>query len=61
MVLRGKPNDIDDYIIVDSTNSLKLHSAGFYPKYFDGNYIYYQKNSDILTFIKEYDISCIKG
>lgn len=60
MILRGKPKWEDKYIIVDSTNSLILHTAGFYPRYIDGVNIYYEKDDDILIFINEHNINCIK-
>lgn len=60
MILRGKPKDIENYIAVNSTDSYRLHLAGFYPKYISMDCIYYKKDNDILTFIKEHNISCIK-
>lgn len=60
MILRGKPKDIENYIAVNSTDSYRLHLAGFYPKYINMDCIYYKKDNDILIFIKEHNISCIK-
>lgn len=54
MIIRKTPSDISKYIIVTSDVSIVLHKNGFVPKYMslDGEFYYYDKTDDILSFIK---------
>lgn len=54
MIIRKTPSDISKYIIVTSDTSIVLHKNGFVPKYMslDGEFYYYDKTDDILSFIK---------
>lgn len=64
MVMRNTPQDKDNHIIVDSNTSITLHENGFYPKYIsvkNGKYlIYYVKNDDILTFMKNNNLVALQ-
>lgn len=51
MILRGIPTNINDFIIVDSNISLKLHENGFFPYAINGKDIYYPKKQEIIDFI----------
>lgn len=51
MIIRGAPKDLNSYIAVKSYISNKLHQNGYNPKYIHEQYIYYQKNPDILEFM----------
>lgn len=54
MIIRKTPRDVSKYIIVTSDTSIVLHKNGFVPKYMslDGEFYYYDKTDDILSFIK---------
>jgi hypothetical protein len=54
MIIRKTPSDVSKYIIVTSDTSIVLHKNGFVPKYMslDGEFYYYDKTYDILSFIK---------
>lgn len=54
MIIRKTPSDVSKYIIVTSDTSIVLHKNGFVPKYMslDGEFYYYDKTDDILSFIK---------
>ena len=54
MIIRKTPSDVSKYIIVTSDTSVVLHENGFIPKYMslDGEFYYYDKTDDILSFIK---------
>ena len=54
MIIRKTPSDFSKYIIVTSDTSIVLHKNGFVPKYMslDGEFYYYDKTDDILSFMK---------
>ena len=54
MIIRKVPSDISKYIIVAPDINVVLHKNGFMPKYmsFDGEFYYYDKTDDILSFMK---------
>lgn len=54
MIIRKTPSDISKYIIVTSDTNIILHKNGYIPKYMslDGEFYYYDKTDDILSFIK---------
>lgn len=54
MIIRGTPNNLekDFYICVSSEISNVLHLNGFYPKYFNGEKIWYIKNDKIIDFME---------
>lgn len=54
MIIRKTPSDISKYIIVTPDVNVVLHKNGYMPKYmsFDGEFYYYDKTDDILSFIK---------
>ena len=58
MIIRKTPSDISKYIIVTSDVNVVLHKNGFIPKYMslDGEFYYYDKTDDILSFIKSNDL-----
>lgn len=58
MILRQTPKNINNYIMVDSEISNKLHQKGFYPKYIDNNGIYYLKTKEIIDYIRKEDLKC---
>lgn len=47
MILRGRPKDIEQYIIVNNEDSNKLHKAGYRPQYIDGITLYYKKTKEL--------------
>lgn len=53
MIIRGVPKNLDNYIVVNSTQSEYLHRHGFYPKYINGDKIYYKKTNVIESVVKE--------
>lgn len=54
MIIRGVPkeDELKFYICVDDKTSNILHMNGFYPKYFNGKKIWYEKNKEILEFME---------
>lgn len=54
MIIRKTPSNISKYIIVTPDVNIVLHKNGYMPKYmsFDGEFYYYDKTDDILSFIK---------
>lgn len=52
MIIRGTPNNKDDYICVTPLVSEVLHMCNFYPKYIDDKYIYYTKSICIEKFME---------
>lgn len=54
MLIRGTPNNKDDYIIVNSDISILLHKNGFMPIYMsiDSDEIYFKKTESLLDFLK---------
>mgnify|MGYP001622898675 CR=1 FL=1 len=54
MIIRGEPKDIEKflYVCVSSKVSNILHLNGFYPKYFNGEKIWYYKNDKIIKFME---------
>ena len=51
MIIRGTPNNKDDYIKVNSYISEILHNMNFIPKYINNKSIYYKKNNELLKFL----------
>lgn len=51
MIIRGTPNNKDDYIKVNSYTSEILHNMNFIPKYINNKSIYYKKNNELLKFL----------
>lgn len=51
MIIRGTPNNKDDYIKVNSYTSEILHNMNFVPKYINNKSIYYKKNNELLKFL----------
>lgn len=52
MIIRRSPTNIEDFVMVKSDMSEKLHELGFVPKYMDNDWIYYVKNQAILNVIE---------
>lgn len=52
MIIRKSPTNKNDFVMVISDVSQKLHEMGFIPKYIDEDYIYYVKCKEILKAIK---------
>lgn len=52
MIIRRSPTNKDDFVMVNSEMSEKLHELGFIPKYIDNEWIYYIKCNAILDTIK---------
>lgn len=54
MIIRGEPSkeEIEFYICVSSDVSNILHLNGFYPKYFNGEKIWYTKDNKIVEFME---------
>ena len=51
MIIRRSPTNIEDFIMVKSEMSERLHEMGFEPKYIDEEWIYYIKCKTILDAI----------
>lgn len=52
MIIRRSPTNIEDFVMVESELSLRLHELGFVPIYIDEEWIYYHKTNEILETIK---------
>jgi len=52
MIIRGKPKDIENYVMVNGEETQILHKNGFFPKYINSNDIYYFKTKELLEFMK---------
>ena len=52
MVIRGTPNDLNNYIIVEDVTNMILQENGFIPKYIDSEHVYFIKTKDLLEFIE---------
>ena len=52
MIIRRSPTNTEDFVMVKSEMSEKLHELGFIPKYIDNDCIYYIKNQAILDVIE---------
>lgn len=59
MIIRGTPNNKDNYICVTPLVSQILHMCGFSPKYIDNEYVYYVKDICIEKFIEREGIKCL--
>lgn len=59
MIIRGTPNNKNDYICVTPLVSEVLHMCGFYPKYIDDKYIYYTKGICIEKFMEREGLKCL--
>lgn len=54
MIIRGTPKDLNKYVVISSEFMIqKLHENNFSPIYIDGNYVYFEKNEQILSFIEK--------
>lgn len=58
MILRQTPKNRTGLIMVGSETSIKLHSNGFIPKFIspNGNYIFYEKNEELVKFMQDNDL-----
>lgn len=52
MIIRGKPNDVENYILVDDNVSVELHKEGFIPKYINEEGIYFSKSIEVLEYME---------
>lgn len=57
-MILGKPKKLDDYICVNSQDSITLHRLGFIPEYreIEDDRIYYIKNIELENIMKEVGI-----
>jgi hypothetical protein len=57
-MILGKPKKLDDYICVNSQDSIILHKLGFIPEHREVYYdrIYYIKTEELENIMKEVDI-----
>lgn len=53
MVILDCPHDIENYIMADGELAIRLHQAGFIPKYKDEDVVYFKKNTKIEKFLKK--------
>lgn len=61
MIIRGIPNDIENYVCVRSLVSEVLHMCGFQPRYIDDDdNIYYKKTQRLESFMREEGLKCEK-
>ena len=58
MILRQTPKNKIGLVMVNSDTSKKLHSNGFIPKFIspNGNYIFYEKNEELVKFMQNNDL-----
>lgn len=58
MILRQTPKNKTGLVMVSSDTSKKLHSNGFIPKFIspNGNYIFYEKNEELVKFMQNNDL-----
>ena len=52
MLIIQKPQNLENYIKVDSKLNRKLQEAGYNPLYHDGAFWYYEKTKEIKKFIR---------
>lgn len=53
MIIRGTPKDIENFICVNSIQSLSLQKQGFQPMYIDDKGVYYKKTKEIIEIMLE--------
>lgn len=53
MVMLGKPKNKDNYICVDSEDSIVLHKLGYFPVYRFIGEIYFTKTDTILKVVEK--------
>ena len=54
MVTRGTPKDIERYIkICDEDNIYKLSVKGYFPRYIDDSFAYFEYTKDLVNAISE--------
>ena len=56
MVIRGTPDNIEDYYIADGEIARLLHAKGFQPMYKDYEAVYFKRNKKLIKFLKENDL-----
>lgn len=58
MVILGNPNNVDNYICVNSEKSKELHKLGFQPSYRDiiSDKIYYVKSKELYEVVNKIEI-----
>lgn len=56
MIILGKPNNVEEYIIVDSEKSKELHKLGFIPLYRDYDNIYYLKTEELIKVVENWNL-----
>lgn len=55
-MILGKPNKIENYIMVNSEKSKQLHLLGFIPLYRDKDNIYYLKTDELEKVVEKIGI-----
>lgn len=55
MILRQEPKEKIGLVMVNSETSIELHKNGFIPKFIspNGNYIFYEKNEELVKFMQD--------
>jgi len=53
MIIRGTPQNKENYVCVDNELSNYLHSHGFFPAYIDNTGVYYKKTEELLQCIQD--------
>lgn len=56
MIIRGTPNNINDYYLTDSDMAFQLQQAGFKPVYIDEDAIYFKKNKKLQKTLKKFNV-----
>lgn len=57
MIRRETPKNIENFIKINDEISINLlNQGGFFADYIDQNFLYFRRLSDILEYIKKYDI-----
>lgn len=61
MIIRKTPQNISKYITVNSDINIILHKNGFIPKFMstDGEFYYYDKTDNIISFIKNNNLNAL--
>lgn len=55
-MILGKPKNTDNYIVVNSEMSKKLHKMGFIPLYRDNEDIYYLETEKIIKVVENWNL-----
>lgn len=53
MIIRGTPQNKDEFVCVGNELSNYLHTHGYFPAYIDNEGIYYHKTKEILQCIQD--------